>query len=178
MVIAVGRLVELSERVDGEWNGTTYEYNLVGQVTAHTRSNGMREEFDYGPYGRLTAQRGLRDGELEGESVYSFANGQLVSFSDSLRDSTENYGYDSAGRLATTSFGFGETLTREYDLRSRLTGERFDIPGLGVVADLGYEYDGAGRRVRITDRLSQELLVESTFLDDRRTGGNSRWIPG
>ncbi len=164
---ALGRLVERSERVDGEWQATTFEYNLVGQLIAQTQPNGMRQEFDYDGYGRLTAQRALRGAALEGEAVYSYAGGQLVSLFDSLRDATETYSFDSAGRLAKTVYGFGETLTREYDVRSRLTGERFDIPGLGLVADLGYEYDGADRRVRITDRLSQERLVESTFVDGR-----------
>lgn len=164
---ALGRPVELRERVDGQWQATTFEYDLAGRLTAHTRSNGMRQEFDYDGYGRLTAQRALRYGALEGEAVYSYANGQLVSLFDSLRNALETYSYDSAGRLAATSYGFGEILTHEYDIRSRLTGERFDIPGIGVVADLGYQYDGADRRVQIKDRLTQELLVNRTFTDGR-----------
>jgi RHS repeat-associated protein len=160
---ALGRLHTLSERVDGQWQATTFEHDLAGRPTAHTRPNGMRREFDYDGYGRITAQRALRGTTPQGEAIYAYANGQLASLYDSLRNTTEIYSYDSAGRLAMTTYGYGETLTREYDVRSRLIGERFDLLEPGLVADLGYEYDEADRRVRITDRLNQELLAESTF---------------
>jgi RHS repeat-associated protein len=160
---ALGRLSEIRERVDGAWQSSTFEYNLAGRLTAHTRPNGMTQEFDYDGYGRLTEQRSLQDAALEGEAVYGYADGQLVSRFDSLRNALETYSYDSAGRLAATSYGFGETLTLEYDLRSRLAAESFEVPGLGLVAHLGYEYDRADRRIRIIDRLAQTTLVERSF---------------
>jgi len=164
---AVGRRVEAREWVDGAWQSTHYEYDAAGNLTARTRPNGMREEFDYDLYGRLTEHRALRDGSIEGRESLAYADGRLASRFDSLRAARESFGYDAAGRLGTTLYGYGERLTREYDLRSRLVGERFEIPGLGTAVDLGYAYDLANRRIRSSDRLAQETLVERRFVDGR-----------
>jgi YD repeat-containing protein len=166
---AIGRVVEQRERVDGAWNVTTFSYDLAGNVTSRSRPNGMQEEFDYDSYGRCTARRALRDAQLEGELLFTYESGRLSAAHDSIRGLSETYDYDSAGRLRMTLFGFGEVLTREYDLRSQLTREVFSIPGAGVVADIGYAYDLAGRRVQISDRLAGEVLVDKLFVNGRLT---------
>jgi RHS repeat-associated protein len=172
---ALGRLVLLRERVDGVWSETTVEYDLAGHTTARERANGMREEFDYDVYGRMTAHRILRDTALEGEATFTWDRGRLAARSDSIRGTTELYGYDAAGRLATTFFGYGESLTREYDLRGRLVAEVLSVPGSGVVADVGYVYDLADRRIAILDRATGVALVADVIEDGRlrsRTFGN------
>jgi RHS repeat-associated protein len=166
---ALGRVVEQRERVNGAWSVTTFSYDLAGNVTSRMRPNGMREEIDYDRYGRPTARRALRGGQLEGELLFTYENGQLSATHDSIRGLSEVYTYDSAGRLQTTLFGFRETLTREYDLRAQLTREVFNIPGAGVVADIGYAYDLAGRRVQIVDQLAGEVLVDQLFVGGRLT---------
>jgi len=166
---ALGRVVEQRERVDGAWSVTTFSYDLAGNVTSRSRPNGMQEELDYDGYGRPTARRALRDGQLEGELLFTYENGELSAAHDSIRGLSEVYAYDSGGRLRTTLFGFGETLTRDYDLRSQLTREVFSIPGTGVVADIGYAYDLAGRRVQVVDQLAGEVLVDQLFVDGRLT---------
>ena len=60
-------------------------------------------------------------------------------------------------------YGFGETVTREYDARSRLTAEVFAVAGSGPVMDIGYDYDLADRPVRLADRLAGAILLERTF---------------
>jgi RHS repeat-associated protein len=172
---ALGRVVLLRERVDGVWSETRVEYDLAGHTTARERANGMREEFDYDVYGRMTAHRILRDGALEGEATFTWDRGRLVARSDSIRGTTELYGYDAAGRLATTLFGYGESLTREYDLRGRLVAEVWTLPGSGVVADVGYVYDLADRRIAMLDRATGVALVADSIEDGRlrsRSFGN------
>ncbi|MBW1684197.1 MAG: RHS repeat-associated core domain-containing protein [Deltaproteobacteria bacterium] len=166
---AIGRVVEQRERVDGAWSVTSFSYDLAGNVASRTRPNGMRAEIDYDSYGRSMARRAFRDGQLEGELLFTYENGELSAAHDSIRGLSEIYAYDSAGRLRTTLFGFGEVLTREYDLRSQLTREVFSIPGAGVVADIGYAYDLVGRRVQIVDQLAGEVLVDQLFVDGRLT---------
>jgi YD repeat-containing protein len=164
---AIGRVVEQRERVDGAWSVTTFSYDAAGNVTSRTRPNGMREEFDYDGYGRPMARRALRDGQLEGELLFTYENGELSATHDSIRGVSEIYAYDFAGRLRMTLFGFGEVLTCEYDLRSQLTREVFSIPEIGVVADIGYAYDLAGRRVQVVDRLAGEVLLDQLFVGGR-----------
>jgi RHS repeat-associated protein len=163
---ALGRAVVVRERVDGLWRAITVEYDAAGNQTARELANGMREEYEYDVYGRMTRQRALRDGVLEGEAEFSWSAGRLVARYDSIRGLTETYAYDGAGRLSSTAFGYGETIAREYDVRGRLTAEIFTVPGAGVVADVGYEYDLADRPVRLMDRLAGEVLVEDVI-----TGG-------
>ncbi len=161
---SLGRLVTRRERVDGVWQATTFEYDPAHHLTARTRPNGMREEFDYDGYGRRTRHRALRDGILEGEAIFTYRDGQLASYTDSIRNATEVYGYDMAGRLQTILFGFGETGTLEYDLRSRLAAEVLSLPRQGIIRRIDYAYDLANRPVRVTAD-GGELLGEWTYQD-------------
>lgn len=164
---ALGRLVERRERIDGQWQATRFEYDLAGNPTARTRPNGMREELDFDAHGRIVARRALRNGVLEGTLTLVRAQGRLVAANDDVRGSLELYGYDEAGRLETTLYSYTESLVREYDLRSRLTRETFQMPGSGVIADIGYDYDAADRPTRIRDRLTGEDLVTRDFANGR-----------
>jgi len=148
---ALGRRISESEKVDGQWQTTEFEYDLAGNLTARTRPNGMREEFSYDAYGRLTRRAGLRSGALEGEAIFTHENGSLVAVTDSVRGTTELYAYDSAGRRASALFGYGESLTFEYDQRSRLIGETYYWPGQGAIRNLAFDHDLANRRTGIRD---------------------------
>ena len=156
---ALGRLALQRERADGQWHVTTLEHDLAGNTTVRSLPNGMREEWQHDGYGRVVRHRALRDGTLEGEALYTYQDGQLASLYDSMRGTTEQYAYDAAGRLVLTLYGYGETRSLAYDLRSRITAEVLAVPGQ-VLFDIGYEYDLANRRVRTHDRAAQETLVE------------------
>jgi RHS repeat-associated protein len=161
---ALGRLAWQRERVDGAWETTAFEHDLMGNLTARTRPNGMREEWQYDGYGRPVRYRALRDGALEGEAVYAYQDGQLVSSFDSVRGAAETYGYDAAGRLVATTFGFGETRALAYDLRSRVTAETLAV-GSQVLFDVAYQYDLANRLRRTIDRTGQQVLIDHVLAD-------------
>ncbi|MEE8549821.1 MAG: RHS repeat-associated core domain-containing protein, partial [Gemmatimonadota bacterium] len=162
----LGRLQFQRELVDGIWQSTAFEYDLAGSLTARSRPNGMREEFQYDGYGRVTRRRGLRDGVLEGEAVFTYQAGRLATVHDSVRDATETYAYDLAGRLETVTYGFGETLTLEYDLRSRVSAEIYSLPGQGQIRRVDTQYDLANRQVLVTTD-GGELLLERVFTDGK-----------
>jgi RHS repeat-associated protein len=159
---AIGRLVERRERADGTWHATFFEYDTAGNLTARERPNGMREEWTYDRYGRVTHHRALRDGVLEGEATTTWQHGRPATYSDSLRGTTEVYSYDPAGRLQTILFGYGETLSLEYDLRSRRTAEVYALPGQGAIRRLEFAYDLANRRTRASTD-GGELLLERIY---------------
>lgn len=155
----LGRMLEQRERVDGQWQATSFEHDLAGNTTARSRPNGMREEWAYDGYGRIERYRALRNGTLEGEASYGYQGGSLVSMHDSIRGTSEQHAYDAAGRLVLTTYGYGETRSLEYDARSRVTAEVLAVPGQ-VLFDIGYAYDLANRLIRTLDRAAQETLVE------------------
>jgi len=162
---SLGRILEQRERVDGVWQVTLHEYDAAGNLTARTRPNGMREEFDHDVYGRRTGHRILRDGVLEGEGLLVYANGVPVSFYDSIRGGFEVYAYDAAGRRSDVTFAYGESLHRDYDLRSRLTKETFSAPGIGEIRVIEYGFDLADRPTTLT--VDGEESIRRIYEDGR-----------
>jgi RHS repeat-associated protein len=160
---AVGRLIESREWVDGAWQTTVIGYDLAGNEISRERPNGMREEFERDLYGRIVAHRALRHGVVEGEALFRYADGHLVERFDSIRGGVERYAHDSAGRLVSTFFVYGETENREFDLRNRMTRETLSLPGAGAIADIGYRYDLADRLVAVDDLSAASTLIEKTF---------------
>ncbi len=164
---AIGRLAERRERVDGLWQTTRFEYDPAGRLMARTRPNGMREEWERDAAGRPIRHRALRDGVLEGEEILTRVAGRLVARFDSLRGTLETYGYDAAGRIETIAFGYGETLDRVWDLRSRLVREVYSLPGQDEIRRLDFAYDLADRRIGVTLDGVEELL-RHTWVAGRR----------
>ena len=164
---ALGRVVRIREKSEGRWRETRIEYDAQGAVTARELANGMRQEWDYDLFGRVVAHRALRSGALEGEETFTWRSGRLAARMDSLRDAGEVFVYDGAGRTVSVIFGYGETISYEFDQRDRVVREVYSIPGVGVVADLGTTYDGADRRVAIQDRATGAPLVAWRFEDGR-----------
>jgi RHS repeat-associated protein len=148
---ALGRLIELRERVDGAWRSTTFEYDAAGHRTATERANGMRGELAFGADGRPETMTLLRDGVPEGTATFTYANGRLVRVDDSLRPASEVYAYDAAGRPSATQYPDGELLVLGYDLRSRRIKEDFRAADLSLLRTLEYTFDGADREVGIVD---------------------------
>ncbi|HEX5068103.1 MAG TPA: RHS repeat-associated core domain-containing protein [Myxococcota bacterium] len=167
---ALGRVVLVRERAESGWRDTHLEYDAMGNGTARELANGMREEWDYDPFGRVVAHRALRGGVLEGEETFSWQAGRLAARTDSLRSGGEVFLYDAAGRTSSVVFGYGETISYEYDQRGRRVRELYSIPGVGAVADIGSAYDGADRRTALTDRTTGAPLVAWRHEDGRIAG--------
>lgn len=159
---ALGRPIEIRERVDAAWQVTLLGYDAAGNVTSLERPNGMREEVDYDPYSRPIRRRALRDGLLFGVEAWLYSHGRIIVRGDSTRGA-QIHAHDGAGRRIATVHPLGEREDVLYDLRSRPIRRTYSLPDQGVVADLGFEYDGRDRLVRTIDHLSGDVLVERAF---------------
>lgn len=163
---ALGRATVRSERVDGVWREARFGYDAAGNPISFELPNGMRQELAYDSYGRLVRQRALQQGELEGERVLSYRAGQLETSWDSIRDTTEVYSHDLAGRPVVVAYGNGDQLVTAYDARNRVTGETL-LLGTTVLANLAYGHDLADRLASIEDLEAGETLVEIARRDGR-----------
>ncbi|MCG8592690.1 MAG: hypothetical protein MJE66_25650 [Proteobacteria bacterium] len=157
---ALGRMVERRDRVDGAWRAERFEYDAADNLVAHARANGMRREWDHDAENRVVAVRLLRDGQLEQEAAFVYADGRPVSRSESVREGDELYFYDAAGRLAATVFPDGEILEQEYDARSRQLRDRYWIGG-ALALERSFAHDGADREIGMMD--DGESVLARTF---------------
>ncbi|MFP6629605.1 MAG: RHS repeat-associated core domain-containing protein, partial [Myxococcota bacterium] len=159
---ALGRPTSRSERVDGQWQATTVEYDAKSRQTAFERPNGMRREFQYDAAGRVTAVTNLRSGVTESMASMTYRNGLLISKHDSVRGGAEWYLYDGAGRVSSVNHEDDTMTVSSYDLRSRTTGKDYHT-GNSLVRSIGYAYDLADRKTEVWDGISQ--IIGRTFED-------------
>ena len=162
---ALGRLVELRERVDGQWRATTYEVDALDRITAVELPNGMRREASFDEAGRRRSITALRNGSIEGSATFSYQDGRLAAVSDSLHPGAESYSYDGAGRLASIAFPAGETLEFAYDLRSRRTAEAYRLAEGTLLTQLAFGFDLADRETSLAE--GALLLIGRLHLDGR-----------
>ncbi|MEE2674992.1 MAG: RHS repeat-associated core domain-containing protein [Myxococcota bacterium] len=161
---ALGRLTSRSERVDGQWQAGTFEYDAKSQRTALEYSNGMRRELQYDAAGRVTAVTNLRSGVPESTASMTYVNGLLLSKYDSVRNGVEWYLYDGARRVSSVTHEDSSITTITYDVRSRTTGKGY-LTGTSLVRSIGYAYDLANRETEIWDGISQ--IIGRTFEEGR-----------
>ncbi len=152
---ALGRLVQVRERVGGAWVVTRFEYDAAGRLTATELANGMRRETVYDAAGRIASLRNLRDGVIESSASFDYTHGQLRSLHDSVRGGAELYSYDGAGRVEMVEYPDGEVLVQHHDLRSRKTEEVYATDTL--LRWIDRSYDLADRELCVSDS-GQPLL--------------------
>ena len=163
---AAGRLVERRERVDGVWQGQIYEYSPAGDLSAVELANGMRSEVSHDEMGRPIRLAYSRRGILEKEIELIWRFGRVESLSDSRRPGLESLAYDFAGRVVSVHFPEGEMIERQYDLRSQEISRIFRLNGnAGVLRNLGFTYDLAGRQIEVHDQ--GQLILDRRFEDGR-----------
>jgi RHS repeat-associated protein len=172
---ALGRRVARRERVDGAWQTTVFEWDDAGRLVAEQKPNGMRREIGYDVAGRPVTLSTLRDGVLETVLSSTWQDGRLVATHDSVRDATETYTYDAAGRVTRTVHALGEATELAYDARDRLIDVTLRLPDGSALGSLGIAYDGADREVSIREggAAGPELLgrfYESGRLVETRYG--------
>ena len=168
----LGRLTLRREKADGQWNDTTFEYEASGRQVASELPNGMRQEIDWDTAGRPNQMRAFRDSVLEGTLTFQYAAGHLVSTTDSLRGATESFVHDAAGRTVLVDHGDGTFTSHNYDLRSRRTGTQYVLGGQGLLRDLAYTHDLAGRETEVWD--GQDRVIKRIYgggrIDEIRYG--------
>ncbi|MEO8494673.1 MAG: RHS repeat-associated core domain-containing protein, partial [Planctomycetota bacterium] len=158
----LGRVMAMT----GPTGTTTYEYDLLGQLTAWQEAGGRRVEYSYDAVGNRVAvndnsveQRysvnGLNQVVGAGGVTYSYdADGNLVQRNDGTEVTA--YTYDADNRLTSVTRG-GDVFNYSYDGLGRLVAATrngvvseyvLDFYGFGNVVG---EYDGSGQRVTSYD---------------------------
>lgn len=155
---ALGRAVAVRERAEDAWHTTRVERDAAGRVTAVERPNGMRKETLHDALGRPVRLRWLRDGAVESSAELVWSAGRLVEVVDSTRGAPERHRYDAAGRRVETLFPDGERLHLEYDLRSRVVRETFEVGSFRRTLERGW--DRADREIALLDE-GQPVVTRS-----------------
>jgi RHS repeat-associated protein len=160
---ATGRVLARREKADGAWVATSFGYDALDRITSTELANGMRSELGYDGAGRIRTITSKRLAVVEESQTRTFSNGRLVSSLDSAYSGPETYGYDAAGRVSTIVYPGGERRELAYDLRSRVTSERFIDAAEATVLELTYAYDLANRVVEIRRQPLNVLQLKYTY---------------
>ncbi|MCI0633272.1 MAG: hypothetical protein L0206_05055, partial [Actinobacteria bacterium] len=158
-----GRVLGRREKADGGWVTTSFGYDALDRVTSTELANGMRSELGYDGAGRVRTITSKRSSEVEETLTRTFAAGRLTSSTDSAYTGSETYAYDSAGRVSTITYPGGERRELGYDLRSRVTTERFVEASEIPLLELSYSYDLANRVSEIRRQPSNGLVLRYTY---------------
>jgi RHS repeat-associated protein len=157
----------LTTRTDGLGHITTYTYDLAGRLKKQTDPLARFTTFDYDVSGNkiktVDGVANLAANPLLGSTTVTYDNvgrRTKVDYSDTTPDVT--YTYDTVGRAATMSDGFG-TETYAYDAGSRLSG----TTRTGSISEsYGYINDANGNVMSRT--LPDGTVLTFGFDDDNR----------
>jgi RHS repeat-associated protein len=160
---ATGRAITRREKVNGAWMAVSFGYDALDRITSTELANGMRSELGYDAAGRVDAVTSKRSGVVEETLTRSFAAGRLTSSVDSAFTGSETYVYDVAGRVSTVTYPGGEGRELVYDLRSRVTVERFIDASDVTLVELLYTHDLANRVTEIRRGPLDVLVLKYTY---------------
>lgn len=153
---------------------TSYRYDMLDQLVRETDPLGKQTRYTYTPAGDLatiTDRRGktteFRYNAVQQPTFTGF--GRTGSAGSYDYESTQTYGYDNRGRLATiadTAPGAG-SITYKYDDFDRIISET--STAAGGSGSVGRQYDKAGRLTRTT--ISGLPAIEYRYDDADRLVG-------
>ncbi|MEZ0109789.1 RHS repeat-associated protein [Catenulispora sp. EB89] len=138
---AAGRLTSTT---DGAGNHIAYGYDPNNDQTTVTRADGSATHTAYNTDGSVASTTDASGGV----TAYTYdAQGRQATVTDPDGAATAD-SYDAAGRPSTVTDPLGRVTTNAYDAAGRVTSTSYSGTGAPTV---GYGYDAAGRRVRMTD---------------------------
>jgi len=168
---AIGREIERSERVNGAWETTRFEWTPRGELLRITRANGMRREFAYDAAGHVVRQANSTGGVLESQVDTTWEDGRMTQKRDSTEPAATRYTYDDVGRLATIRWPDRERTLFAYDGWDRLATQTLRDEQDALVGRLSWSHDGADRLLenRFHTDVTNELLFAWTWSNGRNT---------
>jgi len=110
---AYGQLIQVreSDELWNPWYYTTYEYDMLGQLTRIVDEEGNQMTFTYDALGRKTS---INDPDM-GTWTYTYDDaGNLLTQTDA-KGQTITYSYDDLGRPTTKTYPGGEQVNWYYD---------------------------------------------------------------
>jgi RHS repeat-associated protein len=140
-------LGQLKSVTDGQDQQVTYEYDLNGWLIESRFPNGVVQERQYDPLGRLVLISDTYSAlsEIQWEYEYDSFN-RLVSQRDTQGNQIR-YVYDLAGRLRSEDHSLNNLRMRLITYRYDSVGNRISMSD-SVVGETDYEYDQNNRLVR------------------------------
>ena len=126
---------------DQRGNLLIYDYDIRGNLTAITYSDGSQETFTLDSQGNTIVSVNRRNQTIQ----YTYNNQGLLIRKDFADGSSANYAYDSRGNLLSATDS-DSSITFAYDTNDQLTRV---TDGDGRL--LKYSYDMAGRRSQMVD---------------------------
>jgi YD repeat-containing protein len=141
------RLGQLKSVTDGQDQQVTYEYDLNGWLIESRFPNGVVQERQYDPLGRLVVISDTYSdlSEIQWEFEYGSFN-RLVSQRDTQGNQIR-YVYDLAGRLRSEDHLLNNLRMRLITYHYDSVGNRISMSD-SVVGETDYEYDQNNRLVR------------------------------
>jgi len=159
---AGNRLAQVVDSVNGT---ISYVYNNLDRLTSETTSLGT-VNYGYDAAGRLTSK--TIPGQAQITYVYDNAS-RMTQIQQGTAVVT--FAYDDANRLTSETLANGVVTQYGYDDASRLVSLTYKQGG-AVLGDLNYEYDAAGRRVKMGGSLARiglpQALSSASYNDANR----------
>lgn len=134
------------------YGATTYQYNLLGHMTAVTDPDGYTLSYEYNKTGQRSKMT-YPDGK-EVKYFYDKLN-RLNNIIDWSGESTE-YGYDAVGRRTMTVLPNGVRTDYAYDMAGNLTSLVNAAKSGEILSRFDYGYDRAGSRINLTETMGDE----------------------
>lgn len=129
------------QQSDGNNNKTTFDYDLLGQLTSVTNAKGEITRYGYDSMGNLLRTT-FPDGNHK-DKVYDELN--RVKLSKDESNNTEKLFYDSNHNLIKKIDLNGNSTSYVYDSRNRLKSRT------GIDENVSFTYDATGKRLSMTD---------------------------
>jgi RHS repeat-associated protein len=153
---ALGRLIHVT---DTDGGSVLLTYDAQDRLVEETAAHGIvRYAYD-----RLGRRQSLT---VEGSVATTYGydrNSRLTTLSES-RWGTATLEYFPTGRLQRRALPSGLAARYDYDETGRITHMLFEHPARGVLGELAYGYDAAGRRTSSSGNLAHTLLPEPTSI--------------
>jgi len=148
---AGGRVTQISDTGGGT---ITRTYNSFDRLASETTPQGT-VSYTYDAAGRRTGMT------VAGQPAVTYSYDDADRLTGITRGSeTVAFAYDAAGRRAMLTLPNGIVAAYSYDNADQLTGISYTRNG-AAIGDLTYEYDQAGRRVRMGGSLARMTLPQA-----------------
>jgi RHS repeat-associated protein len=132
----------LTQAIDSQAGTITLGYDDLDHLTSETKPQGTIS-YTYDAGGRRTGMT------VAGQAAVSYTYDNLDRLTGITKGaSSVTLGYDAASRRTSLTLPNGVTVQYGYDAASQLTGTTYQL-GTSVLGDLTYDYDAAGRRIKM-----------------------------
>lgn len=123
---AFGRIIKVTEHIQGQIYNTNYTYDTLGNLTSITNSKNETTTISYDTLGRKTSMTDPKMGHW-------------------------SYGYDANGNLISQTDAKNLTTTLNYDRLSRISSKVYPLGGGQITYDYDTGDNGVGRLAKVTD---------------------------